>query len=288
MAPFNSHLKNPQPAKLGLAKWEPYPSGSSRPWGQKGAGNLKAGKEGVCLKPEHLRSLPSPLGTHWQDTATLEGQLVSKKLELGCGQVEVGKALVNSSPRPQPPQGDQPLKVTSVPALEVTLQAITSKSGPGKTFWPPSGHEQHLKQSHLVSHGNPPELMAVPTVGSRNLLHEGDRASLIQLPSRPPVPRSRGHLPGLAHVPLLPQNPPPGASLMAQWLRIRLPMEGTWVRALAGKIPHAAEQLSPCATTTEPVLQSLRATTPEPRRLEPVLCNKRSHRNEKPMRHNEE
>ena len=36
----------------------------------------------------------------------------------------------------------------------------------------------------------------------------------------------------------------------------------------SGKIPHAAEQLSQCATTTEPK-QPL------------VLCNKRSHRNEK-------
>ena len=43
----------------------------------------------------------------------------------------------------------------------------------------------------------------------------------------------------------------------------------------SGKIPHAAEQLSPCATTTEPA------------RLEPVLHNKRSHCNEKPAHHNE-
>ena len=41
-------------------------------------------------------------------------------------------------------------------------------------------------------------------------------------------------------------------------------------------IPHAAEQLSPCATTTEP------------EGLEPVLCNKRSHYNEKAMHHREE
>ena len=44
------------------------------------------------------------------------------------------------------------------------------------------------------------------------------------------------------------------ASLVARWLRIRLPMQGTRVRALGSKIPHAAEQLSPCATTTEPAL----------------------------------
>ena len=33
----------------------------------------------------------------------------------------------------------------------------------------------------------------------------------------------------------------------------------------SGKIPHAAEQLSPWATTTEPALQSPQATTPEAR-----------------------
>ena len=56
----------------------------------------------------------------------------------------------------------------------------------------------------------------------------------------------------------------------------------------SGKIPHAAEQLSPCATTTEPALYSLRATTAEPARLEPTLCNKRSHCHEKPAHYNEE
>ena len=70
------------------------------------------------------------------------------------------------------------------------------------------------------------------------------------------------------------------------------------------KIPHAAEQLSPRATTTEPachnywspctlgpmcrnywarVLQLLK-----PASLEPALCNKRSHCNEKPMHRKEE
>ena len=59
-------------------------------------------------------------------------------------------------------------------------------------------------------------------------------------------------------------------SLVVQWLRIRLPVQGTRVQALVWKIPHAAEQLSPCATTPEPV------------HLEPVLCNKRSHRDQSP------
>ena len=71
----------------------------------------------------------------------------------------------------------------------------------------------------------------------------------------------------------------------------------------SGRIPHAAEQLSPCATATEPALWSPRATTTElachnywareprllrPARLEPVLRNKRSHRSERPAHHNKE
>ena len=105
------------------------------------------------------------------------------------------------------------------------------------------------------------------------------------------------------------------ASLVAQWLRIRLPMQGTRVRALDredttcrgatkpvchnywacaleptshnywARVPqllslrsraHEPQLLSPCATTTEPAC------------LEPVLCNKRSHRHEKPAHRNEE
>ena len=63
-----------------------------------------------------------------------------------------------------------------------------------------------------------------------------------------------------------------------------------------GKIPHAMELLSPCATTTESVLYSSRVTTTEacepqllkPTHLEPVLRNKRNHHNETPVHHNEE
>ena len=53
-----------------------------------------------------------------------------------------------------------------------------------------------------------------------------------------------------------------GTSLVAQWLRIRLPMQRTQVRSLVQKIPHAMEQLSPCATTTKPALYSPRALKP--------------------------
>ena len=45
-----------------------------------------------------------------------------------------------------------------------------------------------------------------------------------------------------------------GTFLVAQWLRICLPMQGAQVQTLVWKIPHIVEQLSPCATTAEPVL----------------------------------
>ena len=64
-----------------------------------------------------------------------------------------------------------------------------------------------------------------------------------------------------------------GTSLVAQWLRIHLPIQGTWVRSLVQKIPHAAEQLSPCTK-----LLSLRSRAREPQllslhTLEPVCYN---------------
>ena len=43
-------------------------------------------------------------------------------------------------------------------------------------------------------------------------------------------------------------------SLLAQWLRIHLPVHGTWFDPQSGKIPPAEGQLSACATTTEPTL----------------------------------
>ena len=67
-----------------------------------------------------------------------------------------------------------------------------------------------------------------------------------------------------------------GASLVAQWLRICLPMQGHGFEPWSGKIPHAAEQLGPWATTTEPA------------RLDPVLLNKRGHDSERPAHCDEE
>ena len=44
-----------------------------------------------------------------------------------------------------------------------------------------------------------------------------------------------------------------GTSLVVQWLRTSLVRQGMWVRSLGPgtKIPHAAEQRSPCGTTRE-------------------------------------
>ena len=51
---------------------------------------------------------------------------------------------------------------------------------------------------------------------------------------------------------------------------------------LLEKAPHAADQLSLCILTIEPVLQTLRTATSEPTTLEPMFCNKRTHHSEKP------
>ena len=86
------------------------------------------------------------------------------------------------------------------------------------------------------------------------------------------------------------------ASLVAQWLGIRLPMQGTWVRVLVREDPSCCRAAGPVshnywACALEPASHNYWARVPqllEPVRLEPVLCNKRSHCNEKPAHHNEE
>ena len=87
----------------------------------------------------------------------------------------------------------------------------------------------------------------------------------------------------------------PGTSLVVKWLRIRLPMQGTRVRALVREDPTCRGATKPVrhndwACALEPashswgrVLQLLKLV-----RLEPVFRNKRSHRNEKPMHRNKE
>ena len=73
------------------------------------------------------------------------------------------------------------------------------------------------------------------------------------LPSPHPPAPSQGTL-ICGHTSYLPLKQIKRASLVAQWLRICLPMQGTWVWALDREDPTAAEQLSPCTTTTEPAL----------------------------------
>ena len=55
-----------------------------------------------------------------------------------------------------------------------------------------------------------------------------------------------------------------------------LQCKGHWFNPWSRKIPHAAEQLSPQAPSTEPT------------HLEPMLHNKRNHCNGKPVHHNKE
>ena len=54
-----------------------------------------------------------------------------------------------------------------------------------------------------------------------------------------------------------------GASLVAQWYRICLPRQETWVRCRIQEESICQEQLKLCATTTEPVLWSPGAATTE-------------------------
>ena len=87
-----------------------------------------------------------------------------------------------------------------------------------------------------------------------------------------------------------------GTSLVAQWLRIRLPMQGTQVRALVQEDPTCHGATKPVrhnswACALEPVSHNYWTHVPQllkPAHLESLLRNKRSHCNEKPMHHNEE
>ena len=87
-----------------------------------------------------------------------------------------------------------------------------------------------------------------------------------------------------------------GTSLVAQRLRIRLPMQGTWVRALIWDDPTCHGATKPVchnywACALEPTSHNYWARMPQlpkPAHLEPILHNKRSHCNEKPTHHNEE
>ena len=88
----------------------------------------------------------------------------------------------------------------------------------------------------------------------------------------------------------------PGISLVVQWLRIRLPLQGIQVLSLVRQDPA-------CLRPTKPVCHSYWACALEPTshnywarvlqllkpvHLEPMLCNKRSHCDEKPAHRKEE
>ena len=74
------------------------------------------------------------------------------------------------------------------------------------------------------------------------------------------------------------------------WLRIRLPTQGTQGRALVWEDPTCRRATKPMhhnywACTLEPTSHNYWAHVPQllkPAHLEPMLRNKRSHRNEKP------
>ena len=79
--------------------------------------------------------------------------------------------------------------------------------------------------------------------------------------------------------PIFTQDHPSRASLVAQWLRIRLPMQGTQVRALVREDPT-------CRGVTKPVSHNYWARVLQllkPAHLDPLLRNKRSHHNEHPL-----
>ena len=80
------------------------------------------------------------------------------------------------------------------------------------------------------------------------------------------------------------KNEPGRSSLVAQWIRIHLPMQWTQVQSLVREDSTCCETSKPvCHNCWVPMLQLLKSTY-----LEPVLCNKRSHLNEKPTHHNAE
>ena len=73
-------------------------------------------------------------------------------------------------------------------------------------------------------------------------------------------------------------------SLVVQWLRIHLPMQGTRVRTLVQEDPT-------CRGATKPTRHNYWAHAlqlPKPAHLEPMLRNKRSHHSEKPVHCNRE
>ena len=87
-----------------------------------------------------------------------------------------------------------------------------------------------------------------------------------------------------------------GTSLVARWLGIHLPLQGTRVPALVQEDPTRHGATKPVlhnywACTLEPTSHNYWAHVPQLLKLvhlEPMLCKKRSHHNEKPEHCNEE
>ena len=85
-----------------------------------------------------------------------------------------------------------------------------------------------------------------------------------------------------------------GTSLVAQWLKICLPMQGTQVGSLVREGLTCRGATKPVrhnywACALEPASYNYWAHVPQllkPTCLEPLLCNKGSHRNEKPTHRN--
>ena len=77
-----------------------------------------------------------------------------------------------------------------------------------------------------------------------------------------------------------------GASLVAQWQRIHLPVQETLDPSLVKEAPTCTKHLNLCTTTTEPVLWGSGTTTTKPTHPSAMLCNERSHHNEKSTHHN--
>ena len=74
------------------------------------------------------------------------------------------------------------------------------------------------------------------------------------------------------------------ASLVAQWQRVRHLMHETRVPSLVQEDPTCLGAAKPpCTTTIKPGSRAQEPQLLKPEHLEPVLCNKGSHCNEKPF-----
>ena len=86
------------------------------------------------------------------------------------------------------------------------------------------------------------------------------------------------------------------ASLMVQWIRVCLPMQGIQVQSPVQEDPTCHGATKPMShnywtCALEPVSHNYWAHVPQllkPARLEPMLCNGRSHRNERPAHRSKE